>query len=75
MINRTGEFEPVGTRPAFRRQGLGKAVIAEGLRRLKARGATDAIVYTPHSNGSAVALYESAGFRIAGSEYDYVKQV
>jgi ribosomal protein S18 acetylase RimI-like enzyme len=74
-VNRTGEFEPVGTRPAFRQQGLGKAVIAEGLRRLKAHGATDAIVYTPHYNGSAVALYESAGFRIAGSEYDYVKRV
>jgi ribosomal protein S18 acetylase RimI-like enzyme len=74
-VNRAGEFEPVGTRPAFRRQGLGKAVIAEGLRRLKARGATDAIVYTPQRNGSAMALYESAGFRIAGSEYDYVKRV
>src|SRR5918911_1598330 len=74
-VNWTGEFEPVGTRPAFRRQGLGKAVIAEGLRRLKARGATDAIVYTPHVNRSAVALYESAGFRVAGSEYDYVKPV
>jgi len=74
-VNRTGEFEPVGTRPALRRQGLGKAVIAEGLRRLKARGATDAIVYTPQRNGSAMALYESAGFRIVGSEYDYVKRV
>jgi mycothiol synthase len=74
-VNRTGEFEPVGTRPAFRRQGLGGAVIGEGLRRLKAHGASEAIVYTPHSNAAAVALYESAGFRIVGREYDYARRV
>ena len=72
-VNGTGEFEPVGTRPAFRRHGFGRAVIAEGLRRLKERGATDAIVYTPHDNRNAVALYQSVGFRIVGAEYDYVK--
>ncbi len=74
-VNRTGEFEPVGTRPAYQRQGLGKAVIAEGLRRLAARGATDATVLTPQSNERAVALYESMGFRVAGNEYDYVQEL
>jgi len=74
-VNRTGEFEPVGTRPAYQRQGFSRAVITEGLRRLKARGATDATVLTPQSNEPAVALYESVGFRVAGSEYDYVKEI
>jgi len=73
--NRTGEFEPVGTRPAYQRQGFGRAVIAESLRRLKARGATDATVLTPQSNERGVALYESVGFHVAGSEYDYVKEL
>jgi ribosomal protein S18 acetylase RimI-like enzyme len=70
---RTGEFEPVGTRPASRRQGFGQAVIVEGLRRLREHGATQAIVYTPQTNSGARALYESCGFRIVGSEYDYIK--
>lgn len=69
----TGEFEPVGTRSAFRRQGLGRAVVVEGLHRLREQGATQAIVYTPHTNGGARALYESVGFRIVGSEYSYIK--
>ena len=74
-INRAGEFEPVGTRPAYQRQGFGRAVITEGLRRLKAHGTTDASVLTPQSNERAVALYESVGFRVAGHEYDYVTEL
>ncbi len=74
-ITQTGEFEPVGTSSTFRRQGHGRAVILEGFRLLQERGATAAIVYTPHTNGSARALYESVGFRIVGSEYDYIKRI
>jgi ribosomal protein S18 acetylase RimI-like enzyme len=63
-VTRTGGFEPVGTAPEYRRRGLGKAVMAEGLRRLQRLGATLATVgsYGP----GAHALYESVGF----TEYD-----
>jgi mycothiol synthase len=56
-----GYFEPVGTRAAFRRQGLGRAVILEGFRRLKALGAHRAMVFSGTKNRE---FYESCGFRI-----------
>ena len=56
-----GEFEPVGTRAAYRRQGLGRAVILEGFRRLKALGATTALVFSRSKNR---VFYESCGFRV-----------
>ena len=59
-VTRTAYFEPVGTAPVYQRRGLGKAVMCEGLRRLKRMGAAMAYVggYTPAAN----ALYSSAGF-------------
>lgn len=59
-VTRTAYFEPVATVPVHQRRGLGKAVICEGLRRLKRMGAVMAFVggYTPAAN----ALYSSAGF-------------
>jgi GNAT superfamily N-acetyltransferase len=56
-----GYFEPVGTRAAFRRQGLGRAVILEGFRRLRALGAHTAMVFSGTKNQE---FYESCGFCI-----------
>jgi mycothiol synthase len=73
--NQTGEFEPVGTRLAFRGKGVGKALMLEGLRRLKAHGARTAIVYSAGDNPASIRLYESVGFRsIARNDY-YSKRV
>lgn len=74
-VNQHGEFEPVGTRAAFRRKGLGKAVMLEGLRRLKERGVQTAIVYSVASNEAAWRLYEAVGFRVVRREYYYSKRV
>ena len=61
---RSAYFEPVGVMPAHQRRGLGKAMMYEGLNRLKRLGATKAFVgsYEPVAH----ALYASAGF----IEYD-----
>jgi mycothiol synthase len=72
-VSKIGEFEPVGTRAAYRRQGLATAVVHEGLRRLRAAGATTAMVYTVAVNPAANVLYEAAGFRAVDHERVYVK--
>ncbi len=59
-VTRAGAFEPVGTAPTYQQRGLGKAVMVEGLRRLRDLGATLAFVgsYAPPAH----ALYASVGF-------------
>lgn len=73
-VNRIGEFEPVGTRLAYRGKGLGKAVMWEGLRRLKARGMETAIVLTNSPNAAAISLYQSVGFEVENREYDWMQR-
>ena len=72
-VNRIGDFGPVGARPAYRRQGLTRAVLLEGLRRLKARGMDRVCVSTGVSNTPALRLYESIGFKIVNKYLEYVK--
>jgi mycothiol synthase len=59
-VTRSGAFEPVGTAPTHQRRGLGKAVMCEGLRRLKRMGAT--MAYVGSYTVEAHALYASVGF-------------
>ena len=51
-----GMFEPVGTHPDFQGQGLGKAVMAEGLRRMQAAGMRRAVLVFDPTNVAARAL-------------------
>lgn len=66
-VNGVGLFEPVSTHPDFQGRGLGKAVMTEGLRRMKAAGMTRAVVGFDPTNVAALALYTSLGF--AASAY------
>jgi mycothiol synthase len=61
---RSAAFEPVGTHSAHQRKGLGKAIMAEGLRRVRDLGATLCMVGS--YSASAGALYAGLGF----DEYD-----
>lgn len=54
--NRYAYVEPVATDPAYRRRGLGKAAVLEGIRRCGELGATVAYV------GSDLAFYMAIGF-------------
>ena len=56
-VNKIAYVEPVATDPDFRRMGLAKAALWEGIRRCADLGATVAYV------GSATPFYRSLGFR------------
>lgn len=59
-----GQFEPVGTHPDFRRRGLARAVVLEGLARLAARGIERARVMTGGANEPASSTYHAVGFNL-----------
>lgn len=72
-VNKHGVIEPMGTDPAYRRQGLGKALLAEGIQRLRALGATQSQVCTHVSNSGANQLYESSDFCVFAYQDRWVK--
>lgn len=74
-INAVGLFEPVATHLDFQGQGLGKAVMAEGMRRMKAAGMNRAQVGFDPNNAAALALYTSMGFRASCYFVGYRKEV
>ncbi len=59
-----GWVDTLGTRPAYRKLGLGRALLLTGLWRLRASGVAVAVLGTGQGN-PAIALYESVGFRVA----------
>jgi len=70
-----GVFEPVGTRPTCAGRGFGRAVLLEGMRRLKERGLHTALIGTSSVNARAAALYPHAGFSFVEKEHYYVKRL
>ena len=60
----SGQIEPLGVHPRWRRLGLGRAILSEGLRRLHLHGATQVYVETDNYRNAAFGLYESAGFQV-----------
>jgi RimJ/RimL family protein N-acetyltransferase len=54
--NRMASLEPVGTQPEFRRMGLAREAVFEGMRRMKRKGVTRVVV------GSDQEFYKAIGF-------------
>jgi ribosomal protein S18 acetylase RimI-like enzyme len=49
--------------PAFRRGGVGRALLDAAVAALQARGASQIVLSTAEGNGAAQALFRAAGFR------------
>jgi GNAT superfamily N-acetyltransferase len=62
--NRVGRFEPVGTFAPYRRQGLARVAMVDGVRRMRARGTASATVEHDATNAPATSLYASLGFTL-----------
>jgi mycothiol synthase len=60
-----GWINQMGTHPAFRRQGLGRATMVTALHRLKAHGITSVLLETASANRAAQRLYASLDFETA----------
>ena len=69
----SGQFEPVGTLPSFQRLGLGKALMHEGIKRLRERGAVEIFVCPREKNEAALGLYRAAGFEVVEREQTWAK--
>jgi predicted N-acetyltransferase YhbS len=65
--NRICYVEPVATDPEYRRLGLGKAAVLEGIRRCAALGATVAFV------GNDLPFYQAIGFTPLYTDHCWVK--
>ncbi len=63
-VTRTACFEPVATLPAHRKRGLARAMLTEGMHRLKHRGCW--LVFASGLSEAANALY----FSVMGGEHD-----
>ena len=68
-MNRFGYVEPVATDPDYRRLGLGKAVVLEGIRRCSLLGADTAYVWTD------TPFYRAIGFQKSYTHLCYEKRL
>jgi GNAT superfamily N-acetyltransferase len=74
-VNRTAEFEPVGTHPGYRRRGLARAMLLHGMHLARAAGATHTTVACLGAPGypKARALFYGVGFRRLSRDAPLIK--
>jgi ribosomal-protein-alanine N-acetyltransferase len=69
--DRTGHVVVLGVAPEWRRQGIGRALMAEVEEAFAARGIRTMHLEVRTTNNAARALYEQIGFAIAGRRLAY----
>jgi len=66
-----GEVYVLAVDPAHGGKGLGRALLAAGLRHLHGQGDTEVELYVEESETRVVSMYRAAGFRIAARDTSY----
>lgn len=74
-VSRIAELEPVGTHPDYRKLGLAKAVILEGLKRLQKYNPSLICIQGAAQTEAANRLYESLGFTEKVGVYIWQKTI
>jgi ribosomal protein S18 acetylase RimI-like enzyme len=69
----TGWVEYVGVRQDLQGRGLGRAIVADGLRWLKSGSAQTAALITMGTNIAAQRMYKAVGFTISERDYIYTR--
>jgi len=72
--HKMGQIEPVGVLPEFQKLGLGRAILLENLRRMRASGIETILIDAESYNPASQHLYESAGFRDVGRVVKYFRR-
>jgi ribosomal protein S18 acetylase RimI-like enzyme len=72
---RVGFTERIFVRPAWRRRGVARHLIGEGLRYLKARNLGEACLEVLAENRQALRLYEDMSYRVARESRLYVMHI
>lgn len=73
---RHGLINDVGVRPAWRRRGIGQALLLHAFAELHRRGIEEAVLTVDSKNKSgAPALYERVGMRPIQASHTYVKEL
>lgn len=68
-----GEILNLAVLPRSRRKGIARCLLDEALGSIAAAGVTEAYLEVRQSNGQAIALYQSQGFRPVGLRPDYYR--
>ena len=74
-VSRIAEFEPVGTHPDYRKLGLGKALLLEGLKRLEEYDPTLVCIQGAAPSEAANRLYDSIGLAEKTAVYEWCKKL
>jgi ribosomal protein S18 acetylase RimI-like enzyme len=70
-----GEIGVFGTRPAQRKQGLGRALLLAGMQRIKERGGRAAFLGTEQTNSAAFSLFTTVGFQSVSHFRWWIKRI
>lgn len=72
----TGLVDEFGVRPAWRKRGIGRALLLESFRAMRARGLKAAELTVDSDNRSdALALYASVGMKVVSQNHTLVKEL